>query len=217
MENKKLIERFEEELAKVNRPGMDKLLTYIQKSDFYTAPASTRFHLCCPGGLLQHSLNVLDALRSLLNWNESDQKWEYCVAGHVTDTASDESVIIMALLHDLCKTHFYGTTMRNVKNEDTGAWEKKPFYVVDDKMPLGHGDKSVLLAGKYIELSCQELYAIWHHMGYSGQDYSAAQAIDHSISKYPMVLALQTADMMASKLLEGDDGNRFGNPTISAQ
>ena len=209
MENKKLIERFEAELAKVDRPGADKLLTYIRKSDFYTAPASTRFHLSCPGGLLQHSLNVLDALRGLLSWNECSQEWEYRVAGHMVDSALDESVIIMALLHDLCKTHFYGTSMRNVKNEETGVWEKKPYYVVDDKMPLGHGDKSALLAGKYIELSCQELYAIWHHMGYSGQDYSAAQAIDHSILKYPMVLALQTADMMASKLLEDNEGNRF--------
>lgn len=189
MENKKLIERFEAELAKVDRPGVDKLLAYIRKSDFYSAPASTRVHLSCPSGLLQHSLNVLDALRGLLSWNNGTQEWDYCVAGHVVDSASDESVIIMALLHDLCKTHFYGVTMRNVKNEETGTWEKKPYYIVDDKMPLGHGDKSVLLAGKYIELSCQELYAIWHHMGCSGQDYSAAQAIDHSIVKYPMVLA----------------------------
>lgn len=77
MENKKLIERFETELAKVDRPGADKLLAYIRKSDFYTAPASTRFHLSCPGGLLQHSLNVLDALRGLLSWNECSQEWEY--------------------------------------------------------------------------------------------------------------------------------------------
>ena len=77
MENQKLIERFEAELAKVDRSGMDKLLAYIRKSDFYTAPASTRFHLSCPGGLLQHSLNVLDALRGLLDWNEGTQAWEY--------------------------------------------------------------------------------------------------------------------------------------------
>ena len=80
-----------------------------------------------------------------------------------------------------------------------------------------NGSESVLLIGKYIDLSCQELYAIWHHMGYSGQDYATAQAIDQSILKYPMVLALQTADMMASKLLEGENGIRFGNPAASAQ
>ena len=130
---------------------------------------------------------------------------------------SQESMAICGLLHDLCKANYYKTGTRNVKNEETGVWEKKPYYIVDDKMPLGHGDKSVLLAGKYIELSCQELYAIWHHMGYSGQDYSAAQAIDHSILKYPMVLALQTADMMASKLLEGDDSNRFESTATSVE
>ena len=156
MENKKLIERFEAELAKVDRPGVDKLLAYIRKSDFYSAPASTRVHLSCPSGLLQHSLNVLDALRGLLSWNNGTQEWDYCVAGHVVDSASDESVIIMALLHDLCKTHFYGVTMRNVKNEETGTWEKKPYYIVDDKMPIGHGDKSVILAEEFNERSCQE-------------------------------------------------------------
>ena len=87
MESKKLIERFEAELAKVDRPGIDKLQAYIRKSDFYSAPASTHFHLSCPGGLLQHSLNVLDALRGLLNWNEDAQEWVYYVAGHVVDSA----------------------------------------------------------------------------------------------------------------------------------
>ena len=83
MENKKLIERFEAELAKVDRPGVDKLLAYIRKSDFYSAPASTRFHLSCPSGLLQHSLNVLDALRGLLSWNNGTQEWDYLSLIHI--------------------------------------------------------------------------------------------------------------------------------------
>ena len=83
--------------------------------DFYTAPASTKYHLSTPGGLLQHSLNVLDALRGLLLWNQSDSRWEYLAAGKVVDTIPDESVTIMALLHDICKTYFYGTSARNVK------------------------------------------------------------------------------------------------------
>ena len=209
MENKKLIERFETELAKVDRPGADKLLTYIRKSDFYTAPASTRFHLSCPGGLLQHSINVLDALRGLLDWNENEQIWEYRVAGHVVDSASDESVTLMALLHDLCKINFYSVRSHTVKNQETGQWEEKPYYVVEDQMPLGHGDKSVLLISKYINLTDQELYSIWHHMGFVGQDYAALKSVDLSIQKHPMVLALQTADMMASKLMEGNEENCF--------
>ena len=196
------ITRFEAELAKVQRPGMDKLLEYIQKSDFYKAPASTKYHLAAPGGLLQHSLNVLDALRGLLSWR-SDGVWEYRAAGKVVDTIPDDSVIMMALLHDICKTHFYGTSTRNVKNDATGKWEKVPFYTVNDMMPLGHGPKSAMIIKQYTTLTSQELYAIWHHMGMNG-NYENDNAVGKSIEMYPAVLALQTADMMASRFMEGE-------------
>ena len=199
------ITRFEAELAKVQRPGMDKLLEYIQKSDFYKAPASTKYHLACPGGLLQHSLNVLDALRGLLSWR-SDGNWEYRAAGKVVDTIPDDSVIMMALLHDICKTHFYGTSTRNVKNDATGKWEKVPFYTVDDRMPLGHGPKSAMIVKQYTTLTSQELYAIWHHMGMNG-NYENDNAVGKSIEMYPAVLALQTADMMASRFMEDEKEN----------
>ena len=199
------IARFEAELAKVKRPGMDKLLEYIQKSDFYKAPASTKYHLACPGGLLQHSLNVLDALRGLLSWR-SDGSWEYRAAGKVVDTIPDDSVIMMALLHDICKTHFYGTSTRNVKNETTGRWEKVPFYTVNDMMPLGHGPKSAMIIKQYTTLTSQEMYAIWHHMGMNG-NYENDNAVGKSIEMYPAVLALQTADMMASRFMEGEKEN----------
>ena len=199
------IARFETELAKVQRPGMDKLLEYIQKSDFYKAPASTKYHLAAPGGLLQHSLNVLDALRGLLSWR-SDGNWEYRAAGKVVDTIPDDSVIMMALLHDICKTHFYGTSTRNVKNDTTGRWEKVPFYTVNDMMPLGHGPKSAMIIKQYTTLTSQELYAIWHHMGMNG-NYENDNAVGKSIEMYPAVLALQTADMMASRFMEGEKEN----------
>ena len=199
------IARFEAELAKVQRPGMDKLLEYIQKSDFYKAPASTKYHLACPGGLLQHSLNVLDALRGLLSWR-SDGSWEYRAAGKVVDTIPDDSVIMMALLHDICKTHFYGTSTRNVKDDTTGRWEKVPFYTVNDMMPLGHGPKSAMIIKQYTTLTSQEMYAIWHHMGMNG-NYENDNAVGKSIEMYPAVLALQTADMMASRFMEGEKEN----------
>ena len=199
------IARFETELAKVQRPGMDKLLEYIQKSDFYKAPASTKYHLAVPSGLLQHSLNVLDALRGLLSWR-SDGVWEYRAAGKVVDTIPDDSVIMMALLHDICKTHFYGTSTRNVKNDTTGRWEKVPFYTVNDLMPLGHGPKSAMIIKQYTTLTSQELYAIWHHMGMNG-NYENDNAVGKSIEMYPAVLALQTADMMASRFMEGEKEN----------
>lgn len=205
MDIKNNIARFEAELAKVQRPGMDKLLEYIQKSDFYKAPASTKYHLAAPGGLLQHSLNVLDSLRGLLSWR-SDGVWEYRAAGKVVDTIPDDSVIMMALLHDICKTHFYGTSTRNQKNEATGKWEKAPFYTVNDMMPLGHGPKSAMIVKQYTTLTSQEMYAIWHHMGMNG-NYENDNAVGKSIEMYPAVLALQTADMMASRFMEDEKEN----------
>lgn len=208
MDRKMLIERFESEMAKVNRPGIDKLMDYIRKSDFYTAPASTKYHLSCEGGLLLHSLNVLDALRGILTpANTQASAWYYTVAGKTAATIPDESVIIMALLHDLCKTYFYGVGTKNVKNEQTGKWEKAPFYTINDKMPLGHGAKSAMIAKNYIELTNMEMYAIWWHMGFNGNTENDA-CVSLAIEKYPAVLALQTADMQASKLMEAETDNK---------
>ena len=201
------IARFERELGKVQRPGMDKLLEYIRKSDFYTAPASTKYHLAAPGGLLQHSLNVLDALRGLLTRDETGENWLYTVGGTTVATIPEDSVTVMALLHDICKTHFYGTSTRNQKNDATGKWEKVPFYTVDDKMPLGHGPKSAMIVKQYTTLTTAEMYAIWHHMGMTG-DYENDNAVGKSIEMFPAVLALHTADMMASRFMEGEKENK---------
>lgn len=214
MENKaELIARFEAEMARVKRPGVDKLMDYIRKSDFYTAPASTKFHLSCESGLLQHSLNVLDALRGLLDENQVNddgtEMWFYIVAGHPVIQISDESLIIIALLHDICKTYFYSTSTRNVKNEKTGKWEKVPFYTVNDLMPLGHGPKSAMLVKNYIKLTSEEMYAIWWHMGFTDQNTDTL-SLTAAIQKYPIIWALHTADMMASSFMEDKDRNKDG-------
>lgn len=211
------IARFEAELDKVQRPGMGLLLEYIRRSDFYTAPASTHYHLSCEGGLLQHSLNVLDALRGLL-MKEPDGKdeagnpkvkYHYVVADKFVATFPQDSVIIAALLHDICKTFFYTTSTRNAKNEKTGKWEKVPYYTVEDKMPLGHGSKSAMIIKQYMELTTEEMYAIWWHMGFSESAGGTDMAtIKQAIEKHPFVWALHTADMMASSFMEADKGNR---------
>ncbi len=213
MDRQALISRFEAEMGKINRPGIDKLMSYIQSSDFYTAPASTKFHLSCEGGLLQHSLNVLDALRGLLVFNPITGLYEYQVAGKVAAEFPAESVTIAALLHDVCKTHFYATAMRNVKNEKTNRWEKQPYYTIDDKMPLGHGPKSAMIVKQYIELTTPEMYAIWWHMGFNG-NFENDTAAGASYEKYPLALALYTADMMASRLMEAEAANKalFAEP-----
>ena len=199
------IARFEAEMSKVKRPGVDVLMDYIRKSDFYTAPASTKYHLCTEGGLLQHSLNVLDALRGILTRNAETGDYEYRIASQIVDSAPEASIIVMALLHDICKTYFYSVGTRNVKNEKTGKWEKAPFYTVKDRMPLGHGAKSAMIIKEYMALTNRELYAIWWHMGFSGgQDDNA---VGNSITMYPIVLALQTADMAAARIMEREDKN----------
>lgn len=208
MNREQNIARFEAELSSVQRPGMDKLLNFIRKSDFYTAPASTRFHLSCEGGLLQHSLNVLDALRGLLVRNDNTPPhggWDYVVAGKQLANFPDESVTIIALLHDICKTYFYATSTRNAKNEKTGKWEKVPYYTVQDKMPLGHGAKSAMIVKQYIELTTPEMYAIWWHMGFT--DTQDTLTLNAAIRQYPIVWAMHTADMIASSFMEAETGN----------
>lgn len=204
------IKRFEELMSQVKREGIENLMNYIRTSDFYSAPASTRFHSSCKGGLLQHSLNVYDCLIA----KKCNPVWQPIMAEY-----SDESLIIMALLHDLCKTYFYVSGTKNqktydpekvaaaerwqVKNDTQGdyIWETVETFNVEDKMPLGHGEKSVMLVNNYIRLESAEMFAIRWHMGYS-EEKSQYNTLGQAMEKYPIVLALHEADMEASKLLE---------------
>ena len=147
-------EKFIKLLEETNRPGMDQLLEFLEKSDFYTAPASTRFHGSKEGGLLEHSLKVYEIL---------EQK----VANNSLNYQTDEATIrIVALLHDICKTNFYKVDYRNAKNS-LGVWEKVPYYAVEDTIPYGHGEKSVMMISEYIKLTNEEKYSIRWHMGYT--------------------------------------------------
>lgn len=212
MSREQNIARFEAELAKVQRPGIDKLMSYIRSSDFYTAPASTKYHLSTPGGLLQHSLNVLDAMRDMMakeydgkNGNGTPKvKYHYTVAGKFVATITEESLVIMALLHDICKTYFYVPGTRNVKVK--GKWKEVPTFTVNDRMPLGHGPKSAMLVKEYIKLNSDEMYAIWYHMGFS--DDADKLTLGSAIQKFPIIWALHTADMMATNFMEDTDGNK---------
>ena len=127
---------------KITREGADKLLDFLEnKSDFFTAPASTRFHGAYEGGLLRHSLNVYECLLAYLERERVKEQYKI--------TVSEETAAIVALLHDVCKVNFYTVQMRNSKNEQTGQWEKIPYYTINDTLPYGHGAKSV---GKALEM-----------------------------------------------------------------
>ena len=193
------INRFEAEMAKVTRDGVDKLMAFIRKSDMYAAPASTRFHLSVTGGLLRHSLNVLDALRANLTKND-DGTYSYEVAGVPAARVTEENVIIMALLHDICKVGFYAVDYRNAKNEQ-GVWEKVPYYTVRDTLPYGHGEKSVYMIQSFMRLTRDEAFAIRYHIGFSGNEDK--NSVGRALEMFPLALAVNVADMEATYYLEG--------------
>ena len=183
---KNLKDKFIELLRSTKREGMEDLIKFLESSDFFTAPSSTRFHGAFKGGLLLHSLNVYENFIQLKN------SGIFPLEG-VKDEAS---YIICPLLHDICKTYFYAEDTRNVKNKETGKWEQVPYYTVDDKIPYGHGEKSVLMISEYIKLYPYERMAIRWHMGaYSGQqDWNTLGA---AYDKYPFAMMLHFSDLIA--------------------
>lgn len=174
----------------IKREGSDKLLEWLEKSDFFQAPASTRFHLSENGGLCIHSLNVYRRLVRLYTM-------EYGM-DILSDAEILESLAICSLLHDLCKVNFYKTSLRNAKNEDTGKWEKVPFYQVSEKLAYGgHGSKSVFLVERFMRLKIEEAVAINCHMASWDRnpgDYSLGSAFE----SYPLALLTHMADELAS-------------------
>lgn len=126
----------------IKRQGSDKMLEYLTNSDFFTAPASARFHLAEEGGLCQHSINVYKRLLKLV---QDEYGAEY------RTVVSDETIAICGLLHDVCKVNFYSVDYRNSK--ENGVWVKVPYYKVDEKFPYGHGEKSVFIISQYIRLT----------------------------------------------------------------
>lgn len=171
----------------ITRPGSAKLLDWLQTTDFFTAPASTRFHGACEGGLVMHSVNVYHALRESF-FEEGDD---------------EESFAICALLHDLCKANFYKVGTRNVKDDATGKWEKVLHYSVEDRFPYGHGEKSVYLAERFMRLKTAEAVAIrWHMGGFDDAVRGGSFAISEAYNNYPLAVKLHLADLKATYLME---------------
>ena len=176
------------------REGADALLEYLEhKSDFFTAPASARYHGSYAGGLCEHSLNVYHCLVDYLERERVQELYglEY----------APETVAIAALLHDLCKIGCYKSGVRNVKGED-GKWTQVPTYEFKDPMPYGHGEKSVYIINGYLRLSREEAFAIRYHMGFSGSEDKGQ--VGNAFQMYPLAFALSVADMEATYFLEGE-------------
>lgn len=177
---------------KITREGADKLLEFLLKSDFFTAPASTRYHGACEGGLLQHSLNVYDCLVDILARPRMKELYgiEY----------SDESIAIAGLLHDICKVNFYKVGTRNVKDEN-GKWTSVPYYTIEDNLPYGHGEKSAYIVSAYMKLTRDEAFAIRYHMGFSGTEDPGN--VGKALEMFPLAYATCCADMEAAFIMEG--------------
>lgn len=179
--------------SKIHREGADKFLEYLtEKSDFFTAPASTRYHGAYEGGLAQHSVNVYECLRAYMDRERVKDLYHM--------NYSEETIALVSLLHDVCKIGCYKTSTRNVKDEN-GVWQKVPFYQFDDPMPYGHGEKSVYILSGFMRLSREEAFAIRYHMGFSGNEDKGS--VGKAFEQFPLAFALSVADMEATYFLEG--------------
>ena len=179
--------------ANIKREGADKLLDYLLKSDFFTAPASARFHSSYEGGLCDHSLNVYDCLKGYLSSERAKEKYGF--------SYSDESIAIVALLHDLCKIAVYKKGFRNVKDE-SGAWKRVDTFEYDDQLPYGHGEKSVYIITGYMRLTREEAFAIRYHMGYSSEREDPRN-VSQAFEMFPLAFATHVADSEATYFIEG--------------
>ncbi|MBV4450574.1 HD domain-containing protein [Clostridium tyrobutyricum] len=167
------------------RKDIDKIIKFLEGSDFFETPASTRYHGNYKGGLAEHSLNVYEIFK------KKNEIYDFGL--------SDDTVKITALLHDICKTNFYTVSSRNMKKD--GKWIKVPYYAVDDQVPFGHGEKSVILLQQFIRLSKEEVIIIrWHMGGYEPKENY--NYISNSWNICKAGVALHTADLESSYILE---------------
>jgi hypothetical protein len=172
-------------LLSTEREGIDKVTQFLESSDFFTAPASTKYHSSCEGGLAEHSMNVYQI---------------FCHKNKVFKlNLREDTLIICGLLHDICKANFYKKGSRNVK--ENGQWVAKEIWEVEDKLPLGHGEKSCMILMEFIKLTDFEKYAIRWHMGFS-EGGSPNYSLNAAFDLMPGIVALHTADMESTYLIE---------------
>ena len=181
--------------SNIHREGADALLDYLEhKSDFFTSPASARYHGAYEGGLCDHSVNVYHCLTEYLARERVQELYGVEVAG--------ESVAVAALLHDLCKVGCYRQGTRNVKGPD-GKWQAVPTFYYEDKLPYGHGEKSVYIISGFMKLKREEAMAIRWHMGFSGEEDK--RLVGQAFQQDPLAFALSVADMEATYFLENEE------------
>lgn len=176
----------------ITREGSKELLEFLQKSDFFVAPASTQFHNAYEGGLCEHSINVYNRFLNAVK-NEFGKKY--------LEKVSNETIAICGLLHDICKVETFKVDTRNKKVD--GNWVQVPYYTVDDSLPYGHGEKSVYIISGFMRLSREEAMIInWHMGGFDARVRGGAYGLSDAYYKYPLAPLFHTCDMLATYLDE---------------
>lgn len=189
----------------IHRNYADTMLDWLlHETDFFTAPASTQHHGASPGGLLVHSLNVYYRLRDIairdLAGKEEPGKYRL-------SEEQEETVAIIALLHDVCKVGCYRLETKRRKNPETGRWEDYEGYTYKDPLPLGHGEKSLYMIQRHMDLLPEEALAIRWHMGaYDDAAKTDNRALSAAMTASPWVWRLQEADMCAAWIDEQEAG-----------
>lgn len=192
--------QFIEILSGTNRKGIQEVLSRLEELGFFEAPASTKFHLSCKGGLLEHSLNVYEAALTLRE--QAIQR-----RPELESELPLDSVAICSLLHDTCKTDIYVEATLSRRKPD-GYWEKYQGYTTDYEagLPLGHGEKSVIMLLSWgLELKPEEMMAIrWHMTAWDlpMQSPEHKESLNAAKTKTPLVSLIQLADGFATGLLE---------------
>ena len=181
----------------IQRDGIENLMEWLEnETDFFKAPASTRYHGSYEGGLLEHSLNVYDQLLWEMK-NLVGQGWE--------EIYSLETIAIVALFHDLCKIDRYVLVEKWRKDSD-GKWESYDAYDYNrEKAEMGHGAQSVFYLQKFIQLSEAEAQAIYWHMGaYDISPYSTLAHCSETFKWNPLAFLTHRADMAATYVIENE-------------
>ena len=186
-------EKFMELMRKTERAGVEDMLKWLDTTDFYSAPASTRYHGSYPGGLVQHTLNVAYELKQLADFYEVK--------------IPKDSILICALGHDFCKINTYRETIVNVPPQRTksGKWEQQQGYKKDEYLKLGHGAKSLSTLQDFITLKDYEKEAIYWHMGaFDLGQYNNINDLSKTFEENPLAFLLHIADMCVTYIIENE-------------
>lgn len=176
----------------IKREGSKELLDWLKKTDFFVAPASTKFHSAVAGGLCFHSILTYKRFKQNLIQEYGD---------NLKNIATDETIAIISLLHDICKVDCYKLDYRNVKVNN--EWTKQPYYAYADNLPYGHGEKSVYMISGFMKLTREEALAInWHMGGFDSRVQGGFYGLGQVFSQYPLAVLFHISDIQATYLDE---------------